>query len=80
MINTRVNLFVLGRKAVLEDEGRSMSDDLREHVERVVAEQGTGMIGGEGPGDPQLADAYRALWRNANPDTHRLIPRWRKRS
>ena len=30
------------------------------------------MIGGAGPADPQLADAYRALWRNADPDTHRL--------
>jgi hypothetical protein len=59
-------------QAVLDDQGRSMSDDLREHMEHVVAEHGDQSLRGGGPDGPQLAEAHHALSRNADPDTHRI--------
>jgi len=59
-------------QAVLDAQGRSMSDDLREHMEETVNRHADDPDGAQLPKGQQLADAYRALWRNADPDTHRI--------
>jgi antitoxin component of RelBE/YafQ-DinJ toxin-antitoxin module len=59
-------------QSVLDERGLSMSDDLREHMEQVVQQHGGAPETGEMPADEQLTNAYRALWRNADPDTHRI--------
>jgi antitoxin component of RelBE/YafQ-DinJ toxin-antitoxin module len=55
-------------KDVLDEQGRSMSDDLREHMQAVVNAHSNRPDDGTVPGDDQLAAAYKALRRAADPD------------
>jgi antitoxin component of RelBE/YafQ-DinJ toxin-antitoxin module len=57
-------------KDALDAEGRTMSEDLRRHMEQVVAEHG-GTVGRAGhlPDDDELATAYTRLDDLADPDT-----------
>jgi antitoxin component of RelBE/YafQ-DinJ toxin-antitoxin module len=60
-------------KDALDAEGRTMSEDLRQHMERVVAEHG-GAVSNAGhlPEDDELATAYTRLDDLADPDTRTI--------
>lgn len=60
-------------KTALDAEGKSMSDDLREHMKRKVAEHG-GNVGRDDhlPADDDLATAYVRLDELASPDKRRV--------
>jgi antitoxin component of RelBE/YafQ-DinJ toxin-antitoxin module len=60
-------------KDALDAEGRTMSEDLRRHMEQVVAEHG-GAVSNAGhlPDDDELATAYTRLDDLADPDTRTL--------
>lgn len=57
-------------KDALDAEGRTMSEELRRHMEQVVAERG-GAVSNAGhlPDDDELATAYARLDDLADPDT-----------
>jgi antitoxin component of RelBE/YafQ-DinJ toxin-antitoxin module len=55
---------------VLDEQGRSMSEDVREHMQAVVnASEGTSIGNNALPDNERLATAYKALRRHADPDT-----------
>jgi antitoxin component of RelBE/YafQ-DinJ toxin-antitoxin module len=60
-------------KDALDAEGRTMSEDLRQHMEQVVAEHG-GAVSSAGhlPEDDELATAYTRLDDLADPDTRTI--------
>jgi len=60
-------------KDALDAEGRTMSEDLRRHMEQVVAEHG-GAVSNAGPlpDDDELATAYSRLDDLADPDTRTI--------
>jgi antitoxin component of RelBE/YafQ-DinJ toxin-antitoxin module len=60
-------------KDALDAEGRTMSEDLRRHMEQVVAEHG-GAVSSAGhlPDDDELATAYTRLDDLADPDTRTI--------
>jgi antitoxin component of RelBE/YafQ-DinJ toxin-antitoxin module len=60
-------------KDALDAEGRTMSEDLRRHMEQVVAEHG-GAVSNPGhlPDDDELATAYTRLDDLADPDTRTI--------
>lgn len=61
--------------AVLEDKGRSMSDDLREHMEHVVSAAETSSsygVNDQLPEDETLRKAYHVLNKYVDPDTRSI--------